>query len=397
MYGIIIGIAVVIIAILILLVLVILPPAVFLNPPSAEVGAYFNVNAFFFTPGEIVTVSIVHTSDNQTIDTDAHAVNAVGVLSFSFISSNFSAGDYRFVINSSRGNIIRVFTLLARGNKGQVVPEDSGITGPNNNLIIEPFSGSPGMTIKITATSLKPDCRVTVKVINCLNDICTDNKTVYIRHGEQEFTNGSGTLVDYLETDNNWQGNNYISVDDGLTTISGNLFIQISPTCSCEGLNECGQDGCCAPNFKLASLSGDSVTLCNEYENGLLPQPVIWINFWNSSCPGCTEYMKIIQHIKDTWNKGVLKVFTINAGEDPATVTKFLSDRGYSFYNDPDYPVLFDTDRTVKGRYQPGGDPPHYFLDNKGVIRKTKIGYRSISTEDEVRAIVQEINNKYNQ
>ena len=107
--------------------------------------------------------------------------------------------------------------------------------------------------------------------------------------------------------------------------------------------------------------------------------------------------MKIIQHIKDTWPEGKLKVFTINAGEDPATVSKFLSDRGYNFYNDPNYPILFDVDRSVKGSYQPGGDPPHYFLDHNGIIRLAKYGYKSISTEPEVQAIVQDINNKYNQ
>ena len=252
MYGVIIGIAIVIIAILILLVLVILPPAIFLNPPSAEIGTDFNVNAFFFTPGEIVTVSIIRIADNQTNPIGAQAVNAIGILAFSFPSSKLSEGDYSLVINSSRGNIVRNFTL-AQGNTS---PWDNETEHPRPNngpgIRIEPPYGSPGTTIKVTATKLTPMRRVTVKAINCLNNICTDNKTVYIR---QEQTDGSGTLVTYLDTDNNWKGNNYISVDDGLTTISGNLFIQMSTICPCNAPG-CGQVGCCPPNFTLASLSG---------------------------------------------------------------------------------------------------------------------------------------------
>lgn len=275
---------------------------------------------------------------------------------------------------------------------GNIVTPPPVGPNPNGSLLIEPSSGLSGTRFKVTAKSLKPHLVVTVKAVYCLNDMCTDNKTVYIRKGEDTYTDPDGTLVSWIETDSKWEGGlYYISVDDYSTTQSG-YFNITDPICSCLGLHECGTVGCCAPNFQLSSLSGNSVTLCYEYGNGLPPQPVIWVNFWNTSCPGCTEYMKIIQHIKDTWHTGELKVFSINSGEDPTIVTKFLNDRGYTFYNDPNYPVLFDIDRSVKGRYQPQGDPCHYFVDQKGLIRVAKFGYRSIATEDEVVAILHDIN-----
>jgi len=231
---------------------------------------------------------------------------------------------------------------------------------------------------------------VTVKAVCCLNNVCTDNKTLYIRKGEQEMTNADGQLITYIPTDNTWpDGCSYfVTIADYRDTVSGYFDLTSDPPCSCTGLYECGYKGCCAPNFALSSLSGQTVTLCNEYNIGLSPLPVIWINFWNTSCPGCAEYMNIIQRIKSTWNRGEIKIYTINCGEDPVTVAKYLTDRGYDFFNDNNYPVLFDVDSTVKGRYQPKGDPPHYFVDQKGIIRLTASGYRSISTEQQVRELV---------
>ena len=401
MYGIIIGVAVAIIVILTCLVFFLLPPTVYLEPPAADIGTDFTVNGFFFRPGENVIVDIIRTADNLVIEPHEYAVNIVGILSFRLASSTFSPGEYKCVIRSSRGEFSRAFTVRGKVDLVTPVLTPPGLPQPPKPLLIEPSSGLPGTKFKVTAKSLTPHTVVTVKAVCCLNSICTDTKTVYIRKGEDEKTSADGTSVTFIQTDYTWEGNHYyfVSVEDVLNTVSGYLFIKPDPICSCEGLRECGyvsdKDVCCGPNFTLPSLSGDSVTLCHEYGNGLSPQPVIWINFWNTSCPGCAEYMKIIQHIKDTWHKGELKVFSINVGEDPATVAKFLTDRGYDFYNDVNYPVLFDINKTVKGRYQPGGDPPHYFIDQKGIIRVAKVGYRSINSEEEVRAIITDIINKY--
>jgi thiol-disulfide isomerase/thioredoxin len=232
-----------------------------------------------------------------------------------------------------------------------------------------------------------------VKIVGCNNDVCTDNKTVLILGGPEQAVNtdANGTLVLKVTPDNRWSEYNYVTVDDGLNVDIGYVHVMIPPRCSCANISGPGLVYQCAPNFSLAALSGDPVTLCDKYNKGLSPMPVIWVNFWNSSCPGCNEYMKIIQHIRDTWSKGELMVLTINVGEDPTTVSKYLIDRGFSFYGDKDYPVLFDTDKSIKEKYHPSGDPCHYFIDQKGIIRVAKFGYGSISTEQEVRATIDEI------
>lgn len=392
MHSVAIIIAAVIVTALILLIFVILPPNISLDPPTADIGTDFYVTAYFLKPSETVFVNVIYDAENRTVQSQQYKVNPFGVLSFSILTPDFDAGEYKLVIISSRGEYVRNFKVSERFSiKQPNVP--MYLPQPSGDILIEPIEGKPGTTFKITAKSLRPHTIVTVKAECCLNKVCTDNKTLYIRKGEQEMTNADGKLITLISTDNSWPDgySYYVSVADYRNTVSGYFNIGSYPLCSCTGLYECGYRGCCAPNFTLPSLSGEAVTLCHEYNVGLAPVPVIWINFWNTSCPGCAEYMKIIQHIKDTWNTGELKIYSINCGEDPVTVAKFLTDRGYNFFNDSSYPVLFDVDKSVKGRYQPSGDPPHYFIDQKGIIRVVKFGYRSINTEEEVRAIVSEI------
>lgn len=275
------------------------------------------------------------------------------------------------------------------------IEDDVLVNKSDGGLLIEPTTGKAGTKFKITARSLRPHQMVTIKAVYCMNEVCTENKTTYIRKGEDEYTSADGTLVSWIQTDNTWEGGSYnISVGDDYIVSSGHIEIDLHRM---YGLGACGKIGCCAPDFDLRSLSGGTVTLPPEYESGLSARSVVWINFWNTACPGCIDYMKIIQHIKDDWRKGDLKIFSINSGvypgEDPTKVTKFLNDRGYNFYKDPDYPVLIESNSYggLKDRYQTKGDPSHYFIDTKGIIRMTKFGYRSINSEDQVREIIDAI------
>jgi hypothetical protein len=298
MRGLTIVIAAAIIAGLILLVFVILPPVIYLDPPAADVGTDFNVTAFLFKPSEKVSVKIVNAADNQLVGNNDYNVNPFGVLTFIIATPDFSAGEYKCVISSSRGEFIRNF--IVREIISTTPPDQPpDVTASSGNLKIEPMSGKPGTSFIITAKSLRPHTMVTVKVVCCLNNACTDSKVQYIRKGEQEFTNAEGTLVTIIPTDNQWEGGHYyqVTVSDYLKTVYKSFYLEALPLCSCQGLYECGYKVCCAPNFTLPSLTGGSVTLCNEYNNALSPLPIIWINFWNTSCPGCAEYMKIIQHM----------------------------------------------------------------------------------------------------
>jgi thiol-disulfide isomerase/thioredoxin len=391
MYGVIIGIAVAIIAVLLLLAFV-LPPIVSVGSPSVDKGTDINITAFLFAPGQKVAVVIVRVSDNQPIANYDYIANNIGILSFKLETTTFDAGEYKVVIKSGRREIAQSFDIRGDTKITTIVGPRGPIEIPRPAMV-QPPVGPIGTTFTITAAALRPRYGVTVKIVGCNNDICTDNKTVLILGGPEQSvtTDSSGTLVLQVTSDNRWSEYNYVTVDDGMNVDSGYIHVRVPPPCSCAVMNGPASVYNCAPNFTLSALSGNSVTLCDKYNRGLSPMPVIWVNYWNSSCPGCNEYMRIIQHIKDTWSKGELQVFTINVGENPSIVSRYLVDRGFSFYGDSDYPVLFDTDKSVKERYHPSGDPCHYFIDQRGIIRVAKIGYGSIQTEEEVRAIVGEI------
>jgi thiol-disulfide isomerase/thioredoxin len=296
-----------------------------------------------------------------------------GLLNQTIDISKFEPGNYTCTVKCLDINFLKSFTI--------------------DNIEVDPQTVALGTqtNIKITCFTLLPRKIVNIKIVLCRNDSCTDNRVVYVAEGENQFTNSDGELVVDVQSLPKWESGNYVvTVTDGLKTLTGNFAVIDPgvPTCRNPKFEQCHEIGCCVPNFNLKSLSGSGKWFDLYSELGT----PIWINFWNTSCPGCMEYMSIIQDISKTWPPGKLKIFSLNCGEDPVVVNNFLRDRGYTFFlsskEDINFPVLLDTNSLTKQVYHPGGDPAHYFIDRDGILRVKKFGYRSISTKEEVNAIV---------
>jgi thiol-disulfide isomerase/thioredoxin/TM2 domain-containing membrane protein YozV len=263
-----------------------------------------------------------------------------------------------------------------------------GPVGPVDNQ-------TPG-NITVITDDLKPRCSIYPKVgdagaefmIECSNLVPRQMATykIYRVDGDREIQAGSagevftegGSFTMRFACSNCDKGRYECRVQDAIRTVAADFEILDGeyPTC--------GDTDCRPPDINLRSLSGRGVCLWAEFGTP------IWVNFWNTSCPGCSEYMGIIQRMSKSWAPGKIKVISVNAGEDENTVRKFLRDRGYDFYANTNYPVLLGT-TGIKDQYRPKGDPPHYFLDRHGIIRVTKFGFRAISTEEEVREILRRL------
>jgi len=122
------------------------------------------------------------------------------------------------------------------------------------------------------------------------------------------------------------------------------------------------QVGKAAPEFKLATLDGKTVSLRN-----FRGSPVM-LNFWASWCPPCRYEMPFFQQIWEEWHGKGLVILAVNIGETAATAQKFMDDSGFTF------PVLLDSDQDVALNYNIRSIPTTFFLDEAGVIRDMKIG-----------------------
>lgn len=137
------------------------------------------------------------------------------------------------------------------------------------------------------------------------------------------------------------------------------------------------QVGKLAPDFKLQSLDGQTVSLGDFRGNPVL------INFWATWCPPCRFEMPFLQEIYEDkeWSDKGLVILAIDIGENPSVVKEFMESFGLSFT------VLLDTNQDVALEYNIRAIPTTFFIDKDGIIQDIKVGAFSSKTEIERRLI----------
>ncbi len=127
--------------------------------------------------------------------------------------------------------------------------------------------------------------------------------------------------------------------------------------------------GATAPDFTLATLSGDTATL-----SSLKGRPV-FLNFWASWCEPCgAEMADIIKTYGAHTDQG-LAVLAINLTDQErmTDVRRFVTGLQLPF------PVLLDRQGKVRKRYRLRGVPTSVFIDRLGIVRLVNQG--PITTE----------------
>ncbi len=152
-----------------------------------------------------------------------------------------------------------------------------------------------------------------------------------------------------------------------------------SPTIS-EATNETGLSDslaldASAPDFELASLSGEQVQL--EDFRG----QVVLVNFWATWCGPCRLEMPAFQdRFKE--HGGDLQIVAVNFDEPQHEVQNFVDELGLTFE------ILLDPGGEIQRLYQVRGYPTSYFVDAEGVVRVIHIG---IMTESQLDGYLTEL------
>ncbi|MBA3945119.1 MAG: TlpA family protein disulfide reductase [Herpetosiphonaceae bacterium] len=126
-----------------------------------------------------------------------------------------------------------------------------------------------------------------------------------------------------------------------------------------------------APNFKLATTSGATVSL-----DQLHGKPVI-LNFFATWCTSCKQEMPLLQRASQA-----VQVVGVDLRDERAAVAAFAQQ------NDAHYPLLLDTGGDVNESYRVGNLPMTYVMDGDGTIRTVVIG---AVTEPKLRTILAQV------
>jgi thiol-disulfide isomerase/thioredoxin len=129
-----------------------------------------------------------------------------------------------------------------------------------------------------------------------------------------------------------------------------------------------------APQFSLASRAGGEVSLAD------LKGQVVMINFWASWCGPCRQEFPALDQIYAKYKPMGFTLVAINVESEKADAEKFLSATPASF------PILFDPDNTVSGKYGVSAMPTTVLVDRQGRVRWQ---HRAYKPGDEAKYIEQ--------
>lgn len=113
--------------------------------------------------------------------------------------------------------------------------------------------------------------------------------------------------------------------------------------------------GTAAPDFELATLSGDTIQL-SDFQG----QPVV-LSIGATWCPDCRREAPLLQNLHETYPEVV--VISVDSREDSETVQAFADEFGLTF------PIALDYDGDVLESYGVIAIPTLFFVDQQGLVQ----------------------------
>jgi thiol-disulfide isomerase/thioredoxin len=114
---------------------------------------------------------------------------------------------------------------------------------------------------------------------------------------------------------------------------------------------------------------------------------VVMINFWATWCGPCRQEMPLLAQLHDKYEPLGFTMLGVNVEPDSAAAVAWLKGVPVNF------PILFDTDSAVAGRFGVEGMPSSVLVDRNGQVRYIHRGYKpgdEAKYADMIRSLVKE-------
>ena len=134
-----------------------------------------------------------------------------------------------------------------------------------------------------------------------------------------------------------------------------------------------------APDFILGKTAKNQTVYLSSYKGR-----VVYLDFWASWCVPCLKSFPWMNEMHNRYKKNGLKILAVNVDEQKDEAKKFLKD------HPADFTVIYDFEAKIAEKYEVKAMPSSYFIDRKGNIVKTKLGFK-IKDTDEMEQVIQSL------
>jgi thiol-disulfide isomerase/thioredoxin len=118
-----------------------------------------------------------------------------------------------------------------------------------------------------------------------------------------------------------------------------------------------------APDFSAAMLNGEPFRLKDQIGQ------VVLLDFWATWCGPCLAELPMLLRIADEYKDQGVVLYTINGGEEPATIHSFLKKNGAEMN------VVLDSTGEISDKYNVNGIPQLVLIDRSGNVKQIHVGY----------------------
>lgn len=138
-------------------------------------------------------------------------------------------------------------------------------------------------------------------------------------------------------------------------------------------------------NNPAPALSGESVNGKGKVSLDSLKGKVVLVDFWATWCEPCKKSFPKLEELRVKYGASGFEIVGVSEDdEDGGAIKKFADTYGAKF------PLLWDKDKSLAGKYKPPNMPSSFLVDKNGVVRHVHLKYRD-GDEKEIEAEVKSL------
>ncbi|HSO32494.1 MAG TPA: TlpA disulfide reductase family protein [Labilithrix sp.] len=128
------------------------------------------------------------------------------------------------------------------------------------------------------------------------------------------------------------------------------------------------------PTFALESMNGKGKIDLAQWKG-----KVVLVDFWATWCEPCKKSFPKLEELRVKYEQSGFMIVAISEDDEEKGIPGFGTTHGSKF------PLVWDKDKSVAGKWKPPTMPSSFVVDKKGVVRFVHLGYHE-GEEKEIEA-----------